>query len=466
MAIMERKAVCAFALLVLLSAVAFAQQAPDDPLNSPAAYEETKGLFGSLFDSMAGIIGNSLFPLPKEALMHTYMCAPTGNSLLDIFAFNPGILSLSALAAAAGVLFISFIFMLGKLMDNKKWVEYARSELFEIGITVLVVLVLLVPIMKVIGCYNPFEPGISTYQAAFAYPKDILSSVSILSVALYIVNGCLQKLVLGIEVVQSVWVQASGGLGSGGDDATFGTTSNAGMIVVVVSGLASLMAYLHELVTYGFVAYLLPLGLALRFFAPTRRIGGTMIALTFGMGILVPFMFAIGHSVIAKNYFPLYYDANPLTSNKLYCMPLQAGGHLCFGLVKSAFQAGGAAIENVGSYLSGKLAAMSLIDIASTEATDSYVSGSFGTTANGEGLYETPAISGGQEALMAKTQTGFFGLIGTIVEVLLVSTGGGILCFGGTIYPLIVSVVLISGVKYMSSTLGEEIDVTNLTRLI
>jgi|GEM_PF-6019832 len=455
-----KKSLAVFLVPLLLACASFAQPAPvqTDPFADPGTFSSITSMFNGLINQVMIIVANSLLPLPGDAIMQSKMCAATGNSLLDVFVFNVDIFSLSLLAAVAGVMFIAFMFMLGKLLDNKRWVEYAKNELFEIGVTIFVVLVLLLPLMKVIGCYNPFEPGVSTYQAAFAYPKDILASLSLFSVGLYLINGVGQKLILGTQIAQSVFVQSTGGFGSGGDDATLGTSSNAGMIVVVTSGLASLMAYIHELVTYGFVAYLLPLGLILRFFAPTRRIGGTLIALTFGMGVLVPFMFAIGHSVIAKNYFPVYYEPG---AGALGGVPTPNLKVLTTGF----------------SGLAERFAALALTDAAASDSQNTFGNSAYNVTDNGQGLADNPNLYGQSPAGAQDSQGGLVGLVqklmylvfsffGTMFEILVLTSGGGVLCFGGTIYPLIVSIILISGVKYMSSTLGEEIDVSNLSRLI
>ena len=469
---MDRK-YAVLAVLFLLACASFAQLPPAQPVTpqltpaqqdpfSSGSFSTVTDIFDRLISQVMLIVAKSMVPLPGPALMDTYMCSSTGNAILDTVVFKPDIFSLSMLAAVAGVMFVAFIFMLGKLFENKKWVEYAKNELFEIAVTIFVVLVLLLPLMKIMGCYNPFEAGVSTYQAAFAYPKDIMASLSLFSVALYLINGVGQKLILGTQIAQSVFVQSTGGFGSGGDDATLGTSSNAGMIVVVTCGLASLMSYIHELVTYGFVAYLLPLGLILRFFAPTRRIGGTLIALTFGMGVLVPFLFAIGHSVIAKNFFPVYYepDSGPL------------GGTITpnFKMLKSDTASG-------FSMLAERFAALGLTGAAAADSESTYQNQAYTSTGNGQDLAQNQNLNGQATAGDQNSGSGLwnfisklfflvFSFFGSMFAILVLTTGGGVLCFGGTIYPLVVSVILISGVKYMSSTLGEEIDVSNLSRLM
>jgi hypothetical protein len=430
----------------------FAQTAAD-PFGLSDSFETVSGTFATLMNNIMAIVASSVVPLPGDALMHNAMCSATGNSLLDAFAFKAEIFSLSALAAAAGAMFIAFIFMLGKLMDNKNWVEYAKNELLEIGITIFVVLVLLLPLMKIVGCYNVFEPGTTTYQAAFAYPKDILASLTPFGIGLYLINGVGQNLIMRIEVVQNIFVQSAGGFGAASEDATLGTSSTAGMLVVVTSALASLMAYLHEFVTYGFVAYLLPLGLMLRFFAPTRRIGGSLIALTFGMGILVPFMFAIGHSVIAKNYFPFYYE---IGNNPTHCL-MVPGTQIC---------ANTNVLERGMGTLSDKFAALSMANAAAASSQESQLNAGTAETDEGEANYETAESVANEPGLIARLLSLLFAFVGTVFEIMVLSSGGGVLCFGGTVYPLFVSVILINGVKYMSSTLGEEIDVSNLSRLI
>lgn len=434
-------------VLLLLFTICFAQTAPQDPFANPGTFGSVTNMFNSLIGQAMTIVANSLLPLPGDAIMQSKMCASTGNSILDVVAFRMDIFSLSLLAAVAGVMFVAFIFMLGKVLDNRNWVEYAKNELFEIAVTIFVVLILLLPLMKVMGCYNPFEAGVSTYQAAFAYPKDIMASLTLFSIGLYLVNGVGQNLILKTEIAQSVFVQSTGGFGSGGDDATLGTSSSAGMIVVVTSGLASLMSYLHELVTYGFVAYLLPLGLVLRFFAPTRRIGGTLIALTFGMGVMVPFLFAIGHSVIAKNYFPVYYEPG---SGALGGIPTPNPKVLTSGF----------------KGLAERFAALALTDAAASDAQNTYQGQSYTATDSGQALADNQNLWGGAGGFIAQIFSLILSFFGAMFEIIVLTSGGGVLCFGGTIYPLIVSIILISGVKYMSSTLGEEIDVSNLSRLI
>jgi hypothetical protein len=446
-----------FVVLLVMACLAFAQPAAPQPTDTEpygtGSFSAVSGLYTNVLNYVLMIVDTSVDPLPGDALMQSKICASTGNSLLDTFAFKVDIFSLSALAAVAGVMFIAFIFMLGKLLDNKRWVEYAKNELFEIAVTIFVVLVLLLPLMKIMGCFNPFEAGVSTYQAAFAYPKDILASLTPFSIGLYLITGIGQKLILQIQVVQSIFVQAAGGFGSASDDATLGTSSTAGMVVVVTTALASLMAYLHELVTYGFVAYLLPLGLVLRFFAPTRRVGGTLIALTFGMGILVPFLFAIGHSVIAKDYFPFYYNAGGSSAN---CLAVP-GTHIC---------ANPRVLTSGVKSLADRIASIAMGSGEAATAQNDYLNQGTTPTDNGNTLYENQNAATEEPNLFTKLLFILFSFAGSVMEIVMLSSGGGVLCFGGTVYPLIVSIILINGVKYMSSTLGEEIDVSNLSRLI
>jgi hypothetical protein len=442
----------ASAVFLAMACAAFAQA---DPFGS-GSFGIVSDAYASLMDKIMSTVAASVLPLPGHALMNDAMCASTGNSLLDTVVFKAEIFSLSALAAVAGAMFLAFVFILGKIMDNKKWVEYAKNELLEMGITIFVVLIILLPMMKVIGCYNVFEPGTTTYEAAFAYPKDILASLTPFSIGLYLVNAVGQNLILRIQVVQNVFVQSAGGFGAASEDATLGTSSTAGMAIVVTSALASLMAYLHEFVTYGFMVYLLPLGLVLRFFPPTRRIGGTIIALTFGMGILVPFMFAIGHSVIAKGYFPFYYDISGSAG-------LQQG---CFKVPGTEICANTHILENGMSELSGRFAALSMANAETASLQDTHLNEATAETPDGGTRYETTASVANEPWFIAKLFSMLLSSIAVVFQIMVLSSGGGVLCFGGTIYPLIVSIILINGVKYMSSTLGEEIDVSNLSRLI
>jgi len=441
----------AFALAIfLLLSLAFAQDPGTSPTSDyPIAPGEDyigplsviEGMIGSMFDSVMQLISNSklMFPLPGDAIMDKEVCHATGNAILDMFMIGGDLYRISFMAAAAGAMFIAFIYILGKAFENKKWVDYSKNELFEIGITIVVVLLILVPLIKVIGCVNMFDrTGMSsTYQAAFAYPKDIIGSVTIMSVVLYSINAIMQN-ILNVKVVQNVFAGLSGSLGVGGDDPSFGSLSQAGMILVVVTGLASLMAYLHEFVTYGFIAYLLPLGIILRFFAPTRKIGGTIIGLVFGMAVLLPFMLAIGHSVIAVNFFPVFmdlgHDPPQLTSPFLIA-------------------------------IKGNVTKLFMFDAAASAQEDAHFTEGVAYDEYGNPV-EKPELAAANPNLLSFLFGIMADAIGTIMSLLVLASGGGVLCFGGTIYPLIVSVILISGVKYISGALGEEIDVSNLTRLV
>ncbi|MCX6774023.1 MAG: hypothetical protein NTY68_03455, partial [Candidatus Micrarchaeota archaeon] len=285
---------------------------PADPSVYSDLLSNSGDIVGNMLDLVLNFTAEMTFPLPGvwdsgDPIMQKEMCTPTLNAILNMFMIGGDISTIPFLAAAAGLMFIAFIYLLGKVFENKKWVDYSKNELFEMAMTIVVVLLILVPFLKVMGCVDLFHGGGTTYQEAFAYPKDIISSVTLMSVTIYTINAFLQNM-LKVKVTQSIFAGFSGSLGIGGDDPSFGSLSQAGMILVMVTGLASLMAYIHELVTYGFVAYLLPIGIIMRFFAPTRKIGGTIIGLVFGMAVLMPIMLAIGHSVIAVNFFPLHYD--------------------------------------------------------------------------------------------------------------------------------------------------------------
>jgi len=413
-----------------------------NPVSDPEDYievlesvgDEDQGLVSSMIDKVKDFISpvssRVMLPLPGEPIMHSQLCTPTPATISNLY-------RISFLAAAAGLMFIAFMYVLGKAFETKKWVDYAKNELFEMTLTIIVVLLIMVPLLMIMGCVNPFQPGVSIYQAAFAYPKDIISSVTMTSVIIYWINAFLQN-VLQVKVVQNIFAGFSGSLGVGGDDPSFGSLSQAGMILVMVTGLASLMAYIHELVTYGFIAYLLPVGIVMRLFAPTRRIGGTIIGLVFGMAILMPFLMAIGHSVIAVNYFPLYYNIAEKRIDSQHDL-----------------------IPRIKSFV------VELITLDAVTYAEGDLHFTEGTSINEYGdPVENPELQSRNPGIFGFLMGMISGTLVKIMGMLMLITGSGVLCFGGTIYPLIVSIILISGVKYMSSVFGEEIDVSNLTRLV
>lgn len=321
--------------------------------------------------------------------------------------------SATGAALLASVFLISILYMINRFFQNAEGTSWVKIELYEVFVTAIIIIALasvttlacevrvswLVPAPSV-------PPNYNIYQGAVFYLDQFSEKIMYITTGLYAFYSWMDPIttmtLTGKPLGIGTQIQPTSGIA-----ATIkpGLTNAFNMLLIgYITNKAQM--FLVDFFSFGFLKYYLPLGILMRSFAPTRRIGGTIIALALGFLFVYPFL------IIIEGEFGL--NALNLMSEEF--------------------------IPNFWTEL-----------------------GNFG-------------VSSFVDAFRGGFTLDVFNLFGLILH-----SGIGIIAFGllylfssvasyaflfGLFLPAFNVLILVTTVRYLSKSLGEEIDVTNLTRLI
>lgn len=331
-------------------------------------------------------------------------------------------LGIAGLALGTSTALLVFLYMLSGIFRNENAKAFVKFELYELITTTVLVIFILVFVgglcdLKVGGIYPVTDPAMANkgiYQSVqdqFEFFDSMLEGWMVMN---HIVNMQLDQMSattysrpLGVGIVTSPLV----GLASPFKQITYNVT--VGLSIAVVINDALLLVFEFSIVA--FLKYYMPIGIVLRSFTPTRRIGGSIIAI--GVGFLIIFPLTV------VTMLPMFFDP-------------QYGSVVTFD-------------QQLRGYWN------------QTDIT---------------GKVQRSAQSFGLIGFLDFLAGGFIGNIGDLLENLLgaaltalflIPLSTVALAFAiGYLIPAFNLMILIQAIKHMGKSIGEEIDITSLTRMI
>ncbi|MGB9719113.1 MAG: hypothetical protein ACPL06_00780 [Candidatus Anstonellales archaeon] len=360
-------------------------------------------------------IGLPVLPPPEPAVLTA--CNPP----------NVDFLGLSFLALLVSSFYILFFYFWGKLTSNPNTDVWVKGELYEIGATVFIVLVFL-PIFLNVAC--AFKLGdYNIFETAHLYLESLKASIT----------AVMDVLALGyaaVDMIASVSIKASPfGLGLSANDVGAGVIALWKPIILQMTNaltlgyiFASAQTVILEYFTYGMVTKILPLGILLRSFTPTRKVGGMLLGLSLGLLFLYPLILTLNY-LLVKDYLVVSWD------EKSHGWKLD-----------ESFRSVGSDILN---------AAIPMDPDASFWENFFKIAG------------EVVSIVG-SIAFAITTGLGFVILAWVIITALwgAIISGAYLGIVAGIILPALNTVILIQGIRYFTYLFGEELDITTLTRMV
>lgn len=225
---------------------------------------------------------------------------------------------LAGLALTTSAVLLAFIYVWGNLFRNPQLSAYVRSELFELFVSGLLA-VLLIGAVEAMGGLHlddflPSElipagvaPDSSIYDAAAQFYNQVDSDMSGWLGLNYIMNIYVDQVAsvtpyarpLGVGMVASPMA----GFASPIKQLMYNMT--VALALAYIINHAQMVIYIFAL--DAFLHFYLPMGIFLRCFTPTRRIGGTLI------GIAMAFLF-IFPALSVITYCMLYGGGGPLVT--------------------------------------------------------------------------------------------------------------------------------------------------------
>jgi len=357
----------------------------------------------------------------SNAGVGTLACTKSGG----IFGLLCGWQMAAGSALVASAVLLAFIYMLSVLLRNDNLKNFVRFEMNEMFVTAALVVVVLMAVSMVSGLsfVSLFKPqyvprGVAAsaniYNITETYFVRVESDMSAWLEMNYILSVYMDSLAsatpyprpMGVGLVASPFA----GLASPFKQLLYNMST--ALAVAYIINYAQLYVYLFALA--GSLHYYIPLGVFLRCFTPTRRIGGSLI----GVGISFLFIFPLLYSL----NFAMFYsqDAGPMET---------------FSSFVSSSMNSGAFTGKVGQFYQTKY----------TEGVIDFV----GETLGGLGRLFTTVIGD------------FF----TLIMVLPLSTIGRAFAIG-FIMPVFNILLMVQATRYISKTIGEEVDISTLTRMV
>lgn len=339
--------------------------------------------------------------------------------------------ALSGMALMASVVLLSAMYAWGTLFRNSPLIAYVKQELLEALITAFLIGIIFSMLGSLtylnLSGFVPLEllpaevgPDTNVYEAAQMYYERVETDMSAWLNLNYIMNIYVDQSAsvtpyarpLGVGLVASPLT----GLASPLKQLLYNMTTALSLAFII--NHAQKVVYIFSL--QAFLNFYLPLGIFLRSFTPTRRLGGTLIAVAMVFIFIFPALSTMTYSIFYNR------SGGPLVS---------------FGSMLS-------------DYFSDS------VNGGFMNSMENYYSTNFNS--GGGGIMD---ILGGVLGGLGDLVQAFVGKMFLTLFLLPMS----MISFAfvvGFIIPAINVIIFTAAAKVLSKTLGEEVDVSSLTRMI
>ena len=335
-------------------------------------------------------------------------------SISDEF-FIPEWQALAVAAMAASVAILVILYLVDVFFGNEQGIAAIKLELFELFTTAFIVLVVIalldaaciIPIGAILA---PDEVAhLNLFEAAAQILDDFSKSIVIVSTILHGVYIHLDFLTTTTLTQRPMGMgtefQPTAGIGAVMKPAFINSLQMLAVSFIIVRAQLAIL----DFVTFAMLKFYLPIGIILRSFTPTRRIGGTLIGLTLGLVLVYPYLIILNGLTI--------YDMDPFYIDEYLG---SIGGML------------DAAWEPFNDFQGGALSLAGGLDILTMIKL--FISSLFGSLL---GIYLALTLRTAAVAFMI-----------------------------GLFFPALNMLILVTVVRYLTKSFGEEIDVSNLSRMI
>jgi len=348
-------------------------------------------------------------------------------------------MGLSALALMTSTVILAFMYIWSVLFKNPQMTGMVKMEVYEVFVTffILAIVTMIIGSLSTLtvgtffpsGLLPPDLPGnTNIYEAAESYFLKVKEEMLGWIELGYVFNIFADQLASTTPYTKpfSVGFVSTPFAGIGAPIKQMLNHSLIGLIIAYVVNYAQYFTLLFSINV--FMKYYLPLGVFLRCFTPTRKIGGSIIAATIAFLIVFPILATLGYMIF-------YSSDGPMLSFSSFV-----------------------GLTDTGSFMGGFLTDLSedmynMIYSDDPSSTNPSLLETFGNIV----FFPLYAITKIVETLFG---TLFFLALGFSAGIL----GRAFLI--GYIVPTFNILILVQATKGLSKTIGEEIDISSLTRLI
>lgn len=340
-----------------------------------------------------------------------------------------------ALGLLISFFMIALVYMFSQLFGKPELAAWSKKELFQAAVTG----VLLAGIFGFINFSCTFiKPSLfvtvtdPAQDYLYDYGLTYLMWLRDASYRVYVYTSLFNSVISA--VVSNVIYQSPGGFGVNlrpfGGLASLSSMLSFSMNAIMVGGVITTITQLRMLRAIQLMAFtiLLPVGIVCRCFEPFRRFGGSMIAIAVGLYLFYPILLVLNAGVVHNS---ILQDTTPTSDYNNLINPTSSEG------VRHFFESGDPYYyESQTSLETARDRAFAL-----------------------QGQTETnPFFASGNEG--SDTVTHYFDVFNLLYRVLLR------LLIASLFLPLFNFILLVTFIRNLSRSLGEEVDVTNITRMI
>ena len=366
------------------------------------------------------------------------------NMQKDLYcSYYPNIsLSSFILPSIIGFLFYLLIYIVSRILNETRFRALIYREIYE-----LLILLPLAYAFLAIPCISINNQTI--YQIGLDYIRSVIASTLISVVPFQ----------MSYSIVATTAVSVVQNLGGGGKTTPIvamyaenikSTYLNLANFLSIGYVLGATFLFLYDVLTYGFVKYLLPIAILLRFLPITKRLGGGLIGLIIGSAVGIPLVLAFVNFPILKTFGFAYYENGKLnqTGGLSFITDLVAMG-VSIGVIVMILDHLRiinwlSKLKNIAKIYPGKFHPEKLIP-SSLRST-----------------IVRSMFSG-----LAGLNRHYFSLL--FVQAILTLFNIFVIVFGllaNLLMPTLTFILISTLVRYLSKLYGEEFDLGNLTRLI
>jgi hypothetical protein len=200
------------------------------------------------------------------------------------------------------IIFAGFLYLIGVLANRQDFLNYIKIEIPEI-----ILIILTIPFVT-INCLDVFNVGLNNFDAG-----KMLWVYSTLNLAVGIYANQITAAIIAPITTSTV---SLGGIGQQPIQGFWmffkSLFSNSLTMYSIATITSQIMLKAYDLLTYGFFVYLLPLAIILRALPFSRRLGGTLIGLTIGSIVILPFLCSALYAMFNGYGFIVF---NPRSNN-------------------------------------------------------------------------------------------------------------------------------------------------------
>ena len=379
-----------------------------------------------------------------------FMCAGfTSNGFL--LSFQPWF-TMGFLALSFSMLIIAVIYFIGRLTDMQNVESYLKMELVETFFTAIILLTIVIGVQLI--CTFPSDIFLNDKALDILFLDDYHQNPNVFEVVnkylLFIrslhSNG---MLLFGMaQIVTSItdvnWRSSAGGIGISLNPASgFAHQMSAGNnLITVYMNLYMVHLVLIRVITYSsyaFFNYLLPLGIFFRCFQPTRKFGGSLIGITIAFTLVYPMLLLFN----AKMLFEYSGFEGVVVS-------MAEASSALFGISVAVTALPAALVYGVMGYGIGEV----LWDAATSGNNLKTVMNTYLAAISSGTFSPSSGVSFESFSML------FFSIFSNLMKII-----GGMIMID-VIFQTINFLIVVAAVKNITQLLGQEMDISMLTRMV